>query len=188
MLVWIDLETTGLDADQHIVLEVACVITDDELQEVAAFSSLVLDCDPNTFVPLTGRDDKRPNAIYEAHFTNGLIEDLIREHGTSDWQDRLTPLLVGQHLCDFIRQHAPEPMPLAGSTVSFDRRFLREHMPWVLDAVHYRNVDVSTVKELAWRWRQDMVLPEKVGKHRALDDIYESIRLMRFYREEGFIG
>ncbi len=187
MLVWIDLETTGLNEHEHVVLEVACVITDDDLGSVAEYTKLVIDCDPTQLVPAND-NDPQPNAIYAEHFNNGLVDELKLEYRTTGWQDRSTPLLVGQGLCDFIRQCCPEPPPLAGASVHFDRKFLAKHMPWVLDALHYRNVDVSTVRELAKRWRPDMPMPPKAGKHRALDDIYESIRLLRHFRKEGFIG
>lgn len=196
MLAWIDLETTGISEHTHHILEVACVITDDELVTVAECTKLAIPCgdvvlgNPNNMVPLEHPHDLRANAIYAEHFNNGLVEELKREYGTPGWEDRSTPLAVGQAIQDFIDLHCPGPEqpPLCGSSVHFDRKFLAKHMPWVLNALHYRNVDVSSIRELAKRWRPEMEMPKKVGKHRALDDIYESIRLLRFFREEGFIG
>jgi len=188
MLVWIDLETTGLNPGHHVILEVACVITDDELESLHEFTKLVIDCEPNVLLPGKEEGEVRPNAIYAEHFNNGLIDELKHEFRAKGWQDRSTPEVVGRALQDFIQLHCPEPMPLAGSSVHFDRKFLDEHMPGVLDVLHYRNVDVSTVKELARRWWPELALPERSGKHRALDDIYDSIRLLRFFRKEGFIG
>ena len=188
MLVWIDIETTGLNPGHHVILEVACVITDDQLDSLQEYTHLVIDCEPTVLLPSKGDDEVRPNAIYAEHFNNGLIAELTQAYSAKGWQEQSTPEAVGQALHDFIQLHCPEPAPLAGSSVHFDRSFLAEHMPGVLDVLHYRNVDVSTVRELAKRWRPDMAMPERVGKHRALDDIYESIRLLRYFRKEGFIG
>lgn len=200
MLAWIDIETTGLDESHHHILEVACVITRDSLEIAAEYTSLVIPVamvagtkphslrrfNPNHLVPDDG--SCKPCSIYGGHFNNGLVEELKTEFATPDWPGRLATMVVDQELQNFIRQHCPEPVPLAGSSVHFDRAFLAKHMPGVIDALHYRNVDVSTVRELAKRWRPRMEMPVKGAKHRALDDIYDSIRLLRFFREEGFIG
>ena len=200
MLVWTDLETTGLDPVKDIVLEVAVVVTDWDLKEIEHFTSLVITENPARFIPhshelanrpiLRSAQDKR--VIYDAHFDNGLVTELC---AASDNADPFPSLRhVQKQIVDFLNGvgvheglHMNERPPLAGSTISFDRSFLAEHMPDVLRLLHYRNIDVSTIRELAYKWWPALGTPEKKGVHRALDDIRESIDLLRFYREKEFI-
>lgn len=194
MLIWTDLETTGLDPKEDIILEVAIVVTDDDLNEIEHFTSFVIEENPLKFIPrvelLTQAPDKR--LVYEAHFDNGLITELCNAATHADPFPSLR--YVQGCMVDFLNSvgvHSKLPMkdrpPLAGSTISFDRSFLVEHMPRVLELLHYRNVDVSTIRELAQRWWPDLPTPKKKGAHRALDDIRESIDLLRYYREKEFI-
>ncbi len=193
MLIWTDLETTGLDPERDIILEVAVVITNDDLIEAGHYTSIVIDSDPTKFAPRSQESASTTDqfAIYDAHFENGLVKELINAQN-----DDPVPSLphVQSQILDFLTeygilggQHMSDRPPLCGSTISFDRSFLVEYMPDVMARLHYRNVDVSTVRELAQRWWPDLPGPEKTGAHRALSDIRESIDLLRYYRDKEFI-
>lgn len=207
MLVWMDIETTGLDPQRDIMLEIAVVVTDDFLNEQGHFSSLIIDADPRRFVQcaVEGVDMRE---IYKGHFENGLVDELRAAFDPDAWEGTKAGThsnyaydvyewgvrAVEKKLLSFLELFGIEagaPMagrpPLCGSTISFDRGFLQVYMPKVLNTLHYRNVDVSTVKLLAERWWPTLPTPEKQDKHRALDDIRDSINLLRFYREKEFI-
>lgn len=181
MIVWTDLETTGLDPDNNAILEVAVIVTDDHLNEIGLFQSLVHpDYDPSTL--------KEAGACWEGHRENGLIDELCRLY-----EECVLPSVYDteRNIFEFLSTAlaaGDKKPPLAGSTISFDRGFLAKHMPLVLTKIHYRNIDVSSIRELALRWRPELETPEKKGAHRALDDIRESINLLKFYRKKGFIG
>ena len=184
MIVWTDLETTGIDPADNVILEVAVVVTDDHLNEIGMFCSLVSPGhDPNLF-------NTGDYICWEGHKENGLIDRLCLDYAEGGLPHR-TPREVAGSICTFFdRLGLPteDKPPLAGSTISFDRGFLGHHMPEVLSHLHYRNIDVSTIRELAHRWRPDLKESEKKGAHRALADIRESIALLKFYREVKFVG
>ena len=172
MLAWIDLETTGLDSEKDHILEVACVITDDNLVETARFVRLVAppdDFDPKALDPV----------VVKMHTDNGLFAELLMT-------DPVLPVRKVDHLLAFFlaTQLAGEHPPMCGSTVSFDRRFLERQMPQAASLFHYRNVDVSSIKELCKRWRPDLEPLHTDGHaaHRALDDILQSIQTLRNLR------
>lgn len=171
-----DLEMTGLDPDRHVIVEIATIITDDELEVVAEGPDLVVHA---TEDELTRMED----VVVRMHTESGLL-DRIR---ASD----LTLADAGAQTLAFLREHIPEAgtVPLCGNSIGTDRRFLARHLPEIEDHLHYRSVDVSTIKELGKRWMPELLTeaPSKVGTHRALDDIRESIEELRFYRQALFV-
>lgn len=176
-LVWMDLEMTGLDLSRHVIVEVAALVTDAELNILGEGVDLVVSA---TEDELAEMDD----FVTNMHQTNGLLDE-IRSSTVSlkDAEDAVLAL---------IEEHcAPEhPAPLAGNSIATDRSFIREQMPRLDKALHYRMVDVSSIKELARRWfpRVYFNQPDKGMAHRALADIVESIRELDFYRRAAFVG
>ena len=168
-LIWIDLEMTGLRPDSDRILEVALVVTDHELATVAQAPVFVVHQDDAV---LNGMD-----AWNQAtHGKSGLIEKV--RASTAD-EAQVESLALA-----FLREHVPAKVsPMCGNTICQDRRFLARFMPMLEEHFHYRNLDVSTLKELARRWRPDLMkgIP-KEGKHEALADILESIEELRYYR------
>lgn len=175
MLVWMDLEMTGLDPTRHVIVEIATLITDDDLEIVAEGPDLVV---WQPAEALAGMDDY----VRSMHKKSGLLKDIE--------QSTVTLAEAGDATLEFIKQHVTEPrsVPLCGNSIGTDRRFLTSHLPAIEEYLHYRSVDVSTVKELARRWYPEAVkgAPEKAGGHRALDDIRESVAELRWYREQIF--
>ena len=175
MLVWMDLEMTGLDPAKDVIVEIATIITDDDLAIVAEGPDLVVHVDEDA---LTRMGD----VVRAMHTSSGLL-DQIRA-STVDLAE------AGAQTLAFIREHVPEPrtVPLCGNSIGTDRRFLARWLPEIEEYLHYRSVDVSSVKELAKRWYPESVAkaPGKHGTHRALDDIRESIAELRYYREAVF--
>jgi len=170
-----DLEMTGLDPYSDLILEIATVVTDDELNIVAESPIYVIAAPEQVL--------SRMNATVTAmHSSNGLI-DAVRNSNTSLGEASSATL-------DFLKTHLPHKgqVPLCGNSIGTDRRFLTRYMPEVDDWLHYRSVDVSSVKELAKRWYPETLaqMPPKAVGHRALDDIRESISELRFYREFVF--
>jgi oligoribonuclease len=175
MLVWMDLEMTGLDPARHVIVEIATVVTDDQLEVVAEGPDLVVSA---TGDELAAMDD----VVRAMHTRSGLLS-AIPESGVSLAE-------AGRLTLDFIRSHVPEPntVPLCGNSIGTDRRFLARWLPDIDGYLHYRSVDVSTIKELARRWYPEAVAgsPKKAGSHRALGDILESIDELRYYRATVF--
>lgn len=175
MLVWMDLEMTGLEPDRHVIVEIATIITDDELEVVAEGPDIVVSA---TEDELAAMDPY----VTRMHTASGLL-DRIRASST-------TVAEAGAVTLDFLRSHIPEPasVPLCGNSIGTDRRFLAAHLPEIESYLHYRSVDVSTIKELGRRWAPELVAgaPTKAGSHRALDDIRESIAELRYYRDHLF--
>jgi oligoribonuclease len=168
-LVWMDMEMTGLDPDRDSILEVAALITDDELNVIAEGPVFAI-AQPEAV--LAGMDDWNQRT----HGESGLLERVRRE-GVSMAEAELRML-------EFIKIHVAEKTaPLCGNTVWQDRRFLYRYMP-VLEAwLHYRIIDVSTLKELARRWRPEVASGfKKQGSHTALADIRESLEELKHYR------
>ena len=172
-LVWIDLEMTGLDPDRDVILEIATIITDGALREVAVGPDVVIAA---SRAQLEAMDEWNQSH----HGASGLIERVRRSpHAMAD-AERLT--------LDFVQQHvAAATAPLCGNTIWQDRRFLARHMPALEGHLHYRNIDVSSIKELARRWRPGLAEGfVKRNAHRALADIRESIAELAYYREHFF--
>lgn len=173
-LVWVDLEMTGLDPARHAIVEIATVVTDAELRIVAEGPSLVVHASEDA---LAGMDDY----VRDLHTKSGLL-DRIRSSTISLAEAEAATLR-------FVRDHGPpRSSPLCGNSIHKDRQFLERHMPALEAHLHYRNIDVSTLKELVRRWYGERVPPFAKGdKHRALDDIRESIAELRYYRERVFV-
>lgn len=172
MLVWTDLETTGLNADKDVVLEVAAVITDDRFNEIAS-GSWVTDQ-----AQLRNLADLHP-VVQRMHIENGLwVESRERGIGRGRVENELLALL---------RAHTAQgDAQLAGSTISFDRSFLKRHFSVVEGYLHYRNLDVSSFNEVFRRfwpeiWAKRPGLDGKGSNHRAMDDIRQSMDVMKFY-------
>jgi oligoribonuclease len=173
-LVWIDLEMTGLDPDTDDILEVAVAITDVQLNHVAHMTPLVIRQDPSRF-------SKMDNWNQEHHTKSGLWARALESSTTvEDAQSQVM---------SFIKQYCrPKESPLCGNSVWQDRRFLIKHMKEVDAYLHYRLIDVSTIKELAKHWFPQVGKQfVKKNAHRALDDIFESIAELQFYRERLFL-
>ncbi len=174
-LVWIDCEMTGLDPKRDALIEIAVLVTDGELEILGDGVSVVIKPPAKA---LKGMSD----FVRDMHATSGLLPEL--EHGvTMREAERL--------VLDYVKAHAPEgKAPLAGNTVGMDRLFIERDMPNLAAWLHYRVVDVSSIKELARRWypRAYFASPAKTGGHRALGDIEDSIRELRYYRETVFVA
>jgi oligoribonuclease len=176
MLVWMDLEMTGLDHTADVIVEIATLVTDDELNVVAEGPDIAIHHDEDVLM-------RMDPFVVEMHTRSGLL-DQIRA-STASLEE------AGQLTLAFIKEHVPEPrtVPLCGNSIGTDRRFLAAYLPEIEDHLHYRSVDVSSIKELAKRWYPDLNRgrPHKQGTHRALDDIRESIEELRWYRERVFV-
>ena len=170
-----DLEMTGLDPARDVIVEIATLVTDDQLEIVAEGPDLVLGAPAEA---LAGMEE----VVRTMHTTSGLLEAIAAS--TVTLED------AGRQTLEFICAHAPEPrtVPLCGNSIGTDRRFLAAHLPAIENHLHYRSVDVSTVKELAKRWYPKEVAhaPRKSGGHRAMDDIRESVAELRYYRDTIF--
>jgi len=177
VLAWIDLEMTGLDPQRHVIIEIATLVTDDDLRLVAEGPDTVIHQPPEA---LARMDD----SVRALHSASGLL--------TRVETSRTTLAEAGAAALGFLRRHISRPrsVPLCGNSIGTDRRFLAAHLPEIEEFLHYRSIDVSTVKELARRWRPDVYdgAPEKANTHLALDDIRESLEELRWYRKSGFIG
>ncbi len=175
MLAWLDLEMTGLDVNTDLVVEIATLVTDDDLNIVAEGPDLVIHAPEEALAAM------QP-IVVEMHTSSGLL-DLIRVSTTTVEEAAAATL-------EFLKEHSPQPkkLPLCGNSIGTDRRFLDRWMPEVEEHLHYRCIDVSTIKELARRWhpRAYKHAPEKAKGHRALDDIRESVAELRWYREQVF--
>lgn len=175
-LVWIDLEMTGLDLDRHVIVEVAALVTDADLNIIGEGVDLVVHA---TDAELTQMDDY----VTDMHGSSGLTEQIRTSQVTLAEAEDAVLELVATH-CD------PEhPAPLAGNSIATDRAFIRTQMPRLDKALHYRMVDVSSIKELARRWYPKAYYhqPDKGMAHRALADIVESIRELDYYRRAIFV-
>lgn len=174
-MVWIDCEMTGLSLSDDALIEVAALVTDSELNILGEGVDIVVRPPAQALTTM-------PEVVREMHTASGLLAEL--DDGTT-LEDAQRQVLA------YIREHVPEPgkAPLCGNSVSTDRGFLLRDMPELESYLHYRIVDVSSIKELARRWyaRAYFNSPKKNGNHRALADIHESIAELRYYREAIFV-
>ena len=172
-LIWIDLEMTGLNPDRHVILEIATVITDDRLDLVAQ--------GPNIAV---SQPEEALSAMEEwslvNHKRSGLLDRVKKSALDCQGAERETL----EFLSRYCRKHES---PLCGNSVGQDRRFLKRYMPTLEEFLHYRNIDVSTVKELVRRWYPSLPIYKKGETHLALKDIKESINELRYYRQRVFL-
>jgi oligoribonuclease len=166
---------TGLDLTSDALVEIACIITDGELNQVDEGIDLIIKPPPEAL-------DHMPDLVREMHTASGLLNELASGMTLAEAQDQVLT---------YVRSHVPEPRkaPLCGNSIATDRAFLARDLPRLDDYLHYRMIDVSSIKELARRWypRVYFASPAKAGGHRALADIRESITELRYYREAVFV-
>ncbi|XP_061817523.2 small fragment nuclease isoform X1 [Nerophis lumbriciformis] len=173
-MVWVDLEMTGLDVDKDKIIEMACIITDGNLNILAEGPNLII---------------KQPDELLEA-----MPEWCQKQHGMSGLtqavrDSKITFERAESEFLSFVRHHTPPGQcPLAGNSVHADKQFLEKYMPQFMSHLHYRIIDVSTIKELCRRWFpvEYKMVPHKKATHRALEDIGESIKELQYYRDNIF--
>ncbi|MFD0406583.1 oligoribonuclease [Kitasatospora sp. NPDC127116] len=174
-LVWIDCEMTGLDLDRDALVEVAVLVTDSELNILGEGVDVIIRPPAEALANM-------PEVVREMHTASGLLEELEQGVTLAEAEERVLA---------YVREHVPEAgkTPLCGNSVATDRGFLARDMPALEKHLHYRIVDVSSIKELARRWYPKAYYnsPQKGGNHRALADIRESIDELRYYREAVFV-
>ena len=175
-LVWLDLEMTGLDVERHTIVEIACIVTDSQLNPLDEGIDIVIHQDADT---LARMDD----FVRKMHTKSGLLPAILASGVQLETAQART--------LEYLKRHVPMPgtAPLCGNSIGTDRRFLDRYMHELDTYLHYRSVDVSSLKELCRRWYPAIYArrPGKSELHRALDDIKESIEELRFYRSELFI-
>ena len=175
-LVWIDCEMTGLDLAKDQLVEIAVIVTEADLTELDSGINIIIR--PDDLSILEGMDP----VVVDMHTASGLL-DVI--------PDGVSLAEAEEQVLAYVRQHVPDARkaPLAGSSVYVDRGFLSRDMPELDAHLHYRLIDVSSIKEIARRWypRAYFNSPEKKGNHRALGDIRESIAELRYYRDAVFV-
>ncbi|KAE9541974.1 oligoribonuclease [Ursidibacter maritimus] len=169
-LIWIDLEMTGLDPEKERIIEIATIVTDKDLNILAEGPVLAIH-QPDELL------NKMSEWCVKTHTENGLVERVK--------QSKLTERAAELQTLDFLRKWVPKgASPICGNSVAQDKRFLYRYMPDLAEFFHYRHLDVSTLKELASRWKPEMLNQfSKKNTHLALDDIKESIEELKFYRE-----
>ncbi|MCD6047556.1 MAG: oligoribonuclease (3-_5 exoribonuclease) [Gammaproteobacteria bacterium] len=173
-LIWLDLEMTGLNPDADRIIEIAMVVTDSELNVLAESPVLAVHQDDET---LDAMDQWNTKQHKKTGLTKRVQESVITEAAAE------------QVMLEFVTPWVPpQKSPMCGNSICQDRRFLYRYMPKLEAYFHYRNLDVSTVKELAKRWQPEIMKSfKKKSKHLALDDIYDSINELKHYREHFFI-
>jgi len=169
-LIWLDLEMTGLDPNSDVIIEIATIVTDRNLNVIDEGPAIVI---------------HQPD-----HIMNNMDEWCTNQHGKSGLTDRVRNSAISEETAEnltlaFLRQYVPEKKsPMCGNSICQDRRFLARYMPTLEDFFHYRNLDVSTIKELVGRWAPDKkMVYTKESSHLAMDDIRDSIDELRHYRE-----
>jgi oligoribonuclease len=175
VLAWLDLEMTGLDPFRHVIVEIATLVTDDDLEVVAEGPDLVIAQPPEALATMD-------EVVREMHARSGLLAAI--EQSTTTLQE------AGDATLAFLQEHIAEPgtVPLCGNSIGTDRRFLAVQLPAIEEFLHYRSIDVSTIKELCRRWYPEVLpgAPAKTSTHRALEDIRESVAELRYYRSAAF--
>jgi oligoribonuclease len=174
-LVWIDCEMTGLDLGSDLLIEVAALVTDSELNVLGEGVDVVIGASADELA-------RMPDVVRDMHAASGLTEEVLRSTVTLEQAQ--------EQVLGYLKAHVePNKAPLCGNSIATDRGFLARDMKQLDDFLHYRMVDVSSVKELARRWypRAYFHSPKKAGGHRALADILESVRELRYYRSTVFV-
>jgi oligoribonuclease len=174
-LIWVDCEMTGLDLNTDVLLEIAVLVTDSQLNVLGEGVDLVIHAPPEKL-------DAMNDFVKDMHTSSGLITEIPTGISLSQAE----PIIL-----EYLNTYAPGAgkSPLAGNSVSVDRTFIAKYLPAVNDYLHYRTVDVSSIKELARRWYPKVYFaaPKKTGNHRALGDIRDSIDELDYYRKTIFI-
>jgi oligoribonuclease len=174
-LVWIDCEMTGLDPEKDCLVEVAVVVTNDQLEVLDSGLEVVIKPRPDSLANMN-------DFVRNMHTASGLINEFDNGLDLADAE---------QVILEYVKRFVPnaKDAPLAGNTIGTDRMFLNRYMPNLDQHLHYRNIDVSSIKELSRRWypRVYFQMPKKSGNHRALADIMESITELKYYREAVFV-
>jgi len=175
MLAWMDLEMTGLDPTRDAIVEIATLLTDDDLEVVAVGPDIVVATSPEQLGAMS-------DLVREMHTRSGLLAAI--ESSEISLED------AGKKTLEFLEAHISEPgtVPLCGNSIGMDRRFLAAQLPEIERFFHYRSIDVSTVKELARRWLPKALAgaPHKRGGHRAMQDVRESVAELAYYRQSVF--
>jgi oligoribonuclease len=175
VLVWMDLEMTGLDPARNVIVEIATLVTDDELEILDEGLDLVVHQPPAALALME-------DVVRGMHTSSGLLKEI--EASTVTLED------AGRQTLEYIKTHVPEArsVPLCGNSIGTDRRFLATYLSDIEEYLHYRSIDVSSIKELAKRWfpKECAAAPSKAGSHRALGDIQESVAELRYYRDAVF--
>jgi oligoribonuclease len=175
VLVWLDLEMTGLEPERHVIVEIATLVTDDELEIVDEGLDLVVHQPPEALALME-------DVVRGMHTSSGLLKEI--EASTVTLED------AGRRTLEYIKSHVSQArsVPLCGNSIGTDRRFLAAYLPDIEEYLHYRSIDVSSIKELAKRWypKECAAAPSKAGSHRALGDIQESVAELKYYREAVF--
>src|ERR1700744_2123334 len=174
-LVWIDCEMTGLDIERDALIEIACLVTDGELNILDQGVDVIIKPPPESL-------DQMSDVVRTMHTTSGLLEELSEGVTVDEAQEAVL---------GYVRQHIKEPrkVPLCGNSIATDRWFIARDMPELDNYLHYRMVAVSSIKELARRWypRAYFASPAKRGGHRALADITESVQKLTYYHKAIFV-
>lgn len=170
-LVWVDMEMTGLDPDNDVIIEIATIVTDSQLNTIAEGPVLAI------YQP-----DERLDAMDEWNTSHHTSSGLVKRVKASGENERS----AAEKTIEFLQRHVPEgASPMCGNSICQDRRFMARHMPELERYFHYRNLDVSSLKILVQRWRPDLAQGlTKESAHLALDDIRESIEELRYYRDK----
>jgi len=175
-LVWLDLEMTGLEVSEHVIVEIAALVTDNDLNPIDAGIDIVVHQPPALMA-------RMPEIVHAMHTKSGLLTEI--EVSTTNLES------AGEQVLAYVRSHIPEAghAPLCGNSVGIDRRFLSAYLRELDDYLHYRIIDVSSFKELCRRWYPDIYRgrPDKHGTHRALDDVHASIAEMAYYRKNMLV-
>lgn len=188
LLVWTDIETTGIK-EEDVILEVAVIVTDNNLEEIDSVDFLVYDVEPNRLI---SHDVKKTYGsdihCWSNHFETGLIDSLMASR--KDIGSSRDSSQVEVDICSMldrlsIVEDAEVKPPLCGSSVHFDRAFLKKSMPSFIRRVSYRNIDVSSIKECCQRFEPRIDIPDWEAPHRALGDLRGSIRLLKHFRNQG---
>jgi oligoribonuclease len=176
-LVWLDLEMTGLDLSRHVIVEIAALVTDGQLEPLDDGIDVIVHQPPEALAEM---DD----FVRKMHTTSALIGEI--ESSTVSLAD------AGDLALDYIRRHVPDAgvAPMCGNSIGVDRRFLDQYLPELDRYLHYRSIDVSSFKELCRRWYPAIYKkrPDKAETHRALADVRESIAELRYYREHMLVA
>lgn len=172
-LFWVDLEMTGLDPQTDVITEIACLVTNSQLEVIAEGPELIIHQSEESMSKM----NEAVNEIYKRSDLKQKVRD-----------SKVSTAEAEKQVVDFVSQYcSPGLSPYCGNTVSTDKQFIKAYMPGLYKYLHYRVIDVSTVKELAKRWYPQLPVFVKAEKHRAMDDIKESVAELQYYKEKVFL-